>query len=225
MNYLSEFPKLKGTVLLVTYGRSGSTLLQTAMNGFENVCVRGENYLAAAPLYESWRRIVAAQNDHGETFSLPGQPWFGADQFDAERFGKDLTSAFIRNVLCPERNTEWIGFKEIRYNNMGSNLGGFIDFAFNFFPNLRVVYNLRNWDSVCASGWFSKRDPQDVRKMLSEVEKRFEESAARYPDRSLIVKYDELISNPGEYKKVADLLGVPFDAQKISEVLSRKLSH
>ncbi|WP_376878361.1 sulfotransferase [Albirhodobacter sp. R86504] len=211
--------------MVITYGRSGSTLLQTAMNGLDNVCIRGENYLAAAPLYESWRRIIAAQNDHGEKYSMPGQPWYGASQLDSEQFGKDLVAAFIRNVLRPEPHTEWIGFKEIRYNNMGNNFEGFIDFAFKYFPNLRVIFNLRDWDSVCSSGWFSKQDPKDVRSMLSKMEERFARSAARYPGQSMTVRYEEMIANPGEYKNVADFLNVPFDAHRIATILEKKLTH
>lgn len=225
MDSLTQFPRLKGTVMVITYGRSGSTLLQTAMNGLDNVCIRGENYLAAAPLYESWRRVTTAQADHGANYSKPGQPWYGADQYAGEQFGKDLVATFIRNVLQPEPHTEWIGFKEIRYNNMGGAFEGFIDFAFRFFPNLRVIFNLRDWDSVCSSGWFAKQDPQKVRAMLFQIEDRFRAAAARYPDRSLTVRYEELIANPEEYKKVADLLDVPFDADKMAAILAEKLLH
>lgn len=225
MDNPSQFPTLKGTAMIITYGRSGSTLLQTAMNEFDNVCMRGENYLAAAPLYESWRRVIAAQVDQSEKYSKSGQPWYGADKFDGEQYGKDLVAAFISNILQPEPGTEWIGFKEIRYNNMGNAFEGFIDFAFRFFPNLRIIFNLRDWDSVCASGWFAKQDPDVVRKMLATIEGRFAAAAARYPDRSLTVQYEKLISSPEEYKKVADLLDVPFDLEKMKSILANKLSH
>lgn len=225
MDYLRQLPNLKGTVMIITYGRSGSTLLQTAMNEFDNVCIRGENYLAAAPLYESWRRIMAAKTEQSANYSGPGQPWYGSDKFDSEQYGKDLVSTFIYNVLKPEKSTEWIGFKEIRYNNMGGAFNGFIDFAFRFFPNLRIIFNLREWDSVCSSGWFAKQDPQEVIEMLTKIEDRFALAAARYPDRSLTVQYEKLISCPEEYRKVADLIDVPFSADKIAEVLSKKLSH
>lgn len=225
MDYFSQYPRLKGSVMVITYGRSGSTLLQTAMNELDDVCVRGENYLAAAPLYESWRRVTAAQADQGANYSKPGQPWFGADQFDAEQFGKDLVATFIHNILRPEHDTQWIGFKEIRYNNMGGSFEGFLDFAFRFFPNLRIIFNLRNWDSVCSSGWFAKKDPQEVRAMLAKIEERFASAAARYPERSLTVKYDNLINDAEEYRKVADFLNVPFNKEKMVKVLAKKLSH
>ena len=121
--------------------------------------------------------------------------------------------------------TEWIGFKEIRYNNLGDTFKEFLDFSFRFFPNLRVIFNLREWDAVCSSGWFAKDDPEAVRKMLAATEKRFAEAATRYPDWTMTVQYEKLISDPEEYRKIADFLDVPFDARKMAKVLSRRLSH
>src|SRR6056297_391020 len=48
------FSAVEKSVFVVTYGRSGSTLVQNLLNGLPGACVRGENENLLAPLVRAW---------------------------------------------------------------------------------------------------------------------------------------------------------------------------
>ena len=45
-------------ILIITYGRSGSTLLQGVLNGIEGVVLRGENDNAFFDLYKTYKKLL-----------------------------------------------------------------------------------------------------------------------------------------------------------------------
>lgn len=49
-------PQLVGSLLIVTYGRSGSTLLQSMLQTIPGAHIAGENYNALHPIFQSVRR-------------------------------------------------------------------------------------------------------------------------------------------------------------------------
>lgn len=61
--FWAKFPELRGTVFIVTYGRSGSTLLQSVVQSIRGAHFTGENFLALLPLMNTVRRVQGARND------------------------------------------------------------------------------------------------------------------------------------------------------------------
>src|SRR3954464_1127587 len=52
---------LPGFVFVVTYGRSGSTLVQGLLNALPGTLVRGENNFYILPLFQAWSLASAFQ--------------------------------------------------------------------------------------------------------------------------------------------------------------------
>ena len=104
-------------VFVVSYGRSGSTLLQSAINSTPGTQLRGEN---CNILYSLYRAVASAELTilgrarHPEP-RRPDHPWFGFNEIVAERFESTLLNAFVRDVLVPDPATKVTGFKEILY--------------------------------------------------------------------------------------------------------------
>ena len=75
------FPQLRKTVFVVTYGRSGSTLVQNMLNALPSACVRGENENLLAPLARAWNVVLhseqGAKMRQTGTLSVPSDPWYG----------------------------------------------------------------------------------------------------------------------------------------------------
>ena len=57
-------------LFVVTYGRSGSTLVQGLLNAMPGVLVRGENNLFVLPLFRSWDALASFQ-DAAATYASP----------------------------------------------------------------------------------------------------------------------------------------------------------
>jgi len=51
------FPQLEKTLFIVTYGRSGSTLLQNMINALPGHILRGENANLLGPMVRSWQDL------------------------------------------------------------------------------------------------------------------------------------------------------------------------
>ena len=76
-----------GSILIVTYGGSGSTLLQGVLNSLPNVVVRGENCDFCWGLYQAWKALcLAKQNWGNDESSSATHAWFGAARLDPDRF-------------------------------------------------------------------------------------------------------------------------------------------
>ncbi len=104
-------------VFVVTYGRSGSTLLQSLLNSCKGVQIRGEN---GNVLYHLYRAAMAARSTRqiGKTPQtvVPDGPWYGAGEVRPVLFESELIGNFVRTVLAPDDGIQVTGFKEIRYN-------------------------------------------------------------------------------------------------------------
>ena len=108
----------EGYVFIVTYGRSGSTLVQKILNSIPGYCVRGENNNGLFYIYQVWREmtqaraIVALRRQKRQSES--DHPWYGAELIEPDAFGHALRRTFVDEVLRPPKGTRVAGFKEIR---------------------------------------------------------------------------------------------------------------
>src|SRR5689334_17410791 len=108
------------SVLIVTYGRSGSTLLQGILNSIPGCLIRGENYAFCEGLYLSYKSYLRTQREQGgdPTTADVSSPWYGALHLDADQYAADmgaLVRAHLTRGVPPGTKLECVGFKEIRY--------------------------------------------------------------------------------------------------------------
>ncbi len=220
-----HYPHLKGCVFVVTYGRSGSTLLQNLLMTIDGATIRGENHNAMESLWGAARRIRMTRFSWGEEERTAEHPWFGAHEMRPVRFGAAMVDAFVENVLVPPPNVRWIGFKEIRYNALGDDFPMMLDFMHHQFKNARFIFNSRAKEDVADSAWWRDWAREDVYSLVETMDARFDDYATRYPDRAIRTRYEEFESNPEGLQPVFDWLSEPLDQAKIQSVLDRPLTH
>lgn len=109
---LARFP----FAFIVTYGRSGSTLLQGILNAIDGYCIRGENDSTLFHLFCAVDAVARTRAVHTRlTATMPIDPWFGANDLDEATLSARLSSAFLEACLRPPERCRCTGFKEIRY--------------------------------------------------------------------------------------------------------------
>ena len=218
-----------GYVFIVTYGRSGSTLLQMVLNSIPGYCVRGENANALFHLAQAWAAIETAEPMRGARTSGaptgPDNPWFGAEATDPDRFGRALADLFVRDVLRLPPETRVGGFKEIRFHMAGAEVETYLDFVTRFFPNPRFVFNTRDHAATARSGWWAQLDPGAVKAELAAAERVFDRMRAQLGDAALALHYDDYADDPEALRPLFDFLGEPFERGRVAAVASRRLSH
>jgi hypothetical protein len=211
-----------GYLVIVTYGRSGSTLLQGILNSIPGYVIRGENRDAIRYLFEYQRHILAQKAEHTNRRPLgPRKAWFGIDEVPEDVSLASLRSVVLRTLLRPEPGTRVIGFKEIRW--WAGDWEEYVDFLAQLLPGLRVVINTRNHDDVAKSKWWPERE--DPMGMLERYERRLDEIEARFGERAYRLHFDDWVADPGVLRGLYDWLGEPFDRATVDAVMAVKHSH
>jgi hypothetical protein len=212
-----------GYVFIVTYGRTGSTLLQKLLNTMDGVYVAGENHNVLRGLYEAWRNAGVTRLQFGGGHQAVGDPWHGAMMVDPDAFARQLAEAFVANVLRPPRGSRIVGFKEIRY--LTPDLAEQLDFMAQAFAPAKFVFNRRNVDAVSQSGWWRDADHQKLGADVARFDAITTAWAAANPGTSVRLDYDEWTADASSLRSVYALLDTPFDAKAAAAVLAVRLQH
>ena len=138
-------------ILIVTYGKSGSTLLRGILNAIPNVKIRGENYNFCWGLYEAWKAIVQTREEFEKCkkTNQSGSACYGTGYMDSKRF-EELALEIIESQLGLSKYPDdltW-GFEEASYIDYLDELPRFLNFMARVLPNLGIIFNTREHASV-----------------------------------------------------------------------------
>jgi hypothetical protein len=207
---------------IISYGRSGSTLLQGILNGIPGVLIRGENHNALYQLYRAYECADLAYREFGAPGTDARYPWFGADKIDRRVFLEDLRRSFVANVLAPPPGARLLGFKEIRYSPLDipeSRFVPYLDFMRTAFPRAALIFNTRRVDDTAGSGWW--RDNPTAHSNLAETERRFRDYLTPARKDCFHMRYEEYADNPDALRPLFDFLGAPFDGEQVKRTMAR----
>lgn len=227
MNYQS--------LLIVTYGRTGSTLLQGVLNAIPGCLIRGENYNFCYGLYQSWKSLCRSHDEFGgEGAEHVESPWFGAGGLDADRFLASARNLVESQLIGDPTATRpaCLGFKEIRYlqDSLGvgpqayaGQLHDYLKFLARLLPAVGIVFLTRDHEQVCRSAWWRDRDPAKVTQSLEAFEAAMH--SFRYEGcGTFLLDYAELLANGDAVRRLFDFLGAPYDPKQVAMVLGREHS-
>jgi hypothetical protein len=213
-------------LFVVTYGRSGSTLLQGILNSAEGVTLRGENGGLLLDLY----RLHTTATRHRERLTtsspLPREhPWWGIDGYRDETAYRCFRTLLLETVLRPEPGTQVVGFKEIDWvrDDMPGALPGVLAFTRSVFPGARFVLNTRDLGDVARSKWWAGRD--DALEVLTAMERELVDALAPHEDVTYRVHYDDYVDDPTVLAGLFAWLGRPFDEAQVRDVMAVRHSY
>lgn len=221
MNYRS--------VLIITYGRSGSTLLQGLLNSIDGCVVRGENHNLCHGLFLAWESLVKTRDMFGKGEpTAPTSAWFGAELLDEEQFIEDARG-LIRNQLQPADQGQLLclGFKEIRYLNSQIGRGRidlYLSFLARLFPEPAFIFLTRDHAQVVNSAWWKNMDQRSVISSLTEFERDMHHFAGEKP-WTYFISYEDMVNGSSRLKGMFDFLGAPYDEEKIRGILETPHSY
>lgn len=218
-----------GYVFVVTYGRSGSTLIQSLLNAIPGYLIRGENNNALFGLYKSWLALSCspdiARMRKERLRSGPEHPWFGAEAIDTDAYCKAICATFAQHVLRPSLQTRVCGFKEIRTISDPKLFAGYLAFLRAGFPQARFVFNTRNAEAVSRSSWWRRHDPDEVKAMVAAADRVFADYVQACPDHSVLLRYDAYTADHGALEPLFELLGDRPEHSALQHVMRTRLTH
>lgn len=215
---------------IVTFGRSGSTALQAALNGHPDTIIRGENYAALRGMQDYLDAIAAAADRHHA--GKPHHPWFGTARLDASSVLRDQRRHVIEYLLRPKPTTRWTGFKEVRYEvghiAEADVLTNHLLFLNTLLPGMRYLVNVRDPQAASVSGWWSQH-PDALTALHRTVENlrcaTQELQAVLGPGRAVLIDHDRWSADPQVVIDALADVGFPADEEIVRASLSEHLSH
>ena len=223
-------PKDLEYLFVVTYGRSGSTLLQGVLNSIPGYVIRGENRQLLRHLFELHRtgvRIRKSQRrqlrdrEGSPTATTPAAPFYGMEDFPKTATLPQIRKLAVDSVMRPPAGTRVTGYKEIRWD--AEDVGEFIAWLREVFPGARFVINTRELTDVARSKWWAE-DPESYDR-LRATEERLLALLPELGDAAYHVRYDEYVADPGALEPLFAWLGEPYDADRVREVLAVRHSY
>lgn len=215
---------------IVTFGRSGSTALQSALNSHPHTIIRGENYSALRGLQDYVESIAAAADRHNA--GKPHHPWFGTARLDPSAVVAAQRAHVIEYLLRPKADTRWSGFKEVRYE-----VGHFADvdvltahllFLNTLLPGIRYLVNVRDPSKAARSGWWSKH-PDAIGALQATVDNLREATSVLQKclgaDRAVLIDHDQWVGDPQIVVGALRDLGYPVDPHIVRAALAQQLEH
>jgi len=206
-------------VFVMTYGRSGSTLVQGLLNAIPGYLIRGENHNVMHALFEFHRRGVADSTRPGARRVT--QPWFGARGFPADTSIENIRALALQTILRPGPRTRVTGYKEIRWR--GADLPEYVAFLREVFPGARFVVNTRDLDAVSRSQWWAEDESSQDR--LSDIEAAILQVAEDLGPAAYRIHYDDYVADPDVLQGLFAWLGEPWDPELVRATLAVKHSY
>lgn len=212
-------------VFIVTYGRSGSTLLQGFLNSSPHIHVSGENGGFLYHFYEAYLAIKKAKQMAGVNGSQTARdPFYGIARFEEDAI-QPLVLTFVDSQIlksCPaEKTPSILGFKEVRYPKIQGNLLGYLDFICDSFGQSVFLVLFRNLDDVLESGMFKELDQEEkAQRRLAFGE--FEEAMRNYQESRSnveILHYEDFRDNLEHVQKQLKRQGLPVSLEAMRQVI------
>ena len=215
------------SILIITYGRSGSTLLQGILNTIPSCIIRGENYNFVFDLYNAYKKIKKAKNmelPSADNFNRPSHSWYGANNLNEEVY-LSAQKSLLKNMLIAETDNIFYGFKEIRYFNINvfNELEDYLNFMELIMDDVAFVFNTRNPKDVANSSWWKKYDSSVLIPRLEKANKKFEEISQKRKN-AFIISYENIVNNIDAKKNLFKFLAVEYNQEEIDSILNKKHS-
>jgi hypothetical protein len=202
------FPNL----FVVSYGRTGSTVLMGILNAIPGYLIRGEN----ADLVGHLMAIGADLDPHAaKRPTTPREAWFGGERYTADAL-RPVFREFLDRIMLgpsPPPGLRCYGFKEIRYSV--DTVEEKVAFLESLYPGSGFIYSVRETARVRRSEFQSGVDAA----FFDALHEKFGAMAER--PNSFLVSHDELVADPdGLLPRLFRFLGEPYEAAKIKAVLA-----
>jgi hypothetical protein len=183
-------------LFVVTYGRSGSTLVQGLLNTLPRTLVRGENDFYLLHLYRALAAVRAFRELHGEHGSRNVvSAFYGIKAVRRSAFVQamnDVVTAGVIGNLDPD-DYDVLGFKEVTWHRIEPDeTAAFFDTMDKAFPDARYVLNTRDPERALGSGFWVNADADEARALIDRVREVQAHLRETRPDRVFDVTYEVL---------------------------------
>ena len=205
-------------IFIITYGRSGSTLLTHVLNSSDQCKITGENFNL---VFHAYRMIRASKLFEGTRSFGVGTPFVFAEKMVSNEFEEMIVDNIRSKVLFENDENCIYGFKEVRFGPDimdDSEFVDYLDFLRKKFEKSCFIFNVRSHDKVAKSYWW--KHYSGVNGFLSKVEDRMLSYYSANREVSYWWKYEYFESKDVELPKLFDFVGIELHWEAVNRALS-----
>jgi hypothetical protein len=181
-------------VFVVTYGRSGSTLVQGMLNTMPRTLVRGENGLYVQHLFRAWQATdEIRQKRKGASARKPTNAFFGINSLTRPRFVRSAQRLVTSGLLGKEdaKDYDRLGFKEVDWHQIApAETEPFFAWLEEVCPGASYVLNTRDVEQVLGSGFWQRQDADEAMAAINRVIEIQDFLRETRPDRVHETRYE-----------------------------------
>ncbi|WP_177169073.1 sulfotransferase family 2 domain-containing protein [Allochromatium warmingii] len=219
--------------LIVTHGRSGSTLLNGLLNAIDGWSIKGENNNLAYGLYLSWKSLAEASSERKNSLTTPQSPWFGLHDMSPHDYAQALARPLLSwlEAGVPLSRHRCLGFKEIRYFKIfrddpsGAELAAYLSFLTTILTPCRLVLLTRDPEQTARSAWWQQCDQEPLRADLRQFADFLQSYATERPEQAFYLTYDDLVTKGPRVDALFAFLGEKPSPTKHAQVFARPHSY
>jgi hypothetical protein len=211
-----------GYLFVVSYGRTGSTLVQGVLNSTPGVLIRGENGGFMLDLFHL-HRSTQHHRDRliRSTLLKPTHPWWGIDGYPDDLALEEFRHLAVDLLMRPDPAVHTVGFKEVKWPD--GQIAEYIRFLREVFPGARFIFSSRRLEDVARSGWWASRD--GAMATLTALDAEMREAVTGLGAAGFEVRYDDVASDVEGWRAMFDWLGWEFQESVVRTVMARSHSY
>lgn len=217
-------------VFVVTYGRSGSTLVQGMLNTMPRTLVRGENGFYVQHLFRAWQAADRVRRDRkGPSARKPSNAFFGINALTRGRFVRSAHRLVVGALLGSEDESGYdrLGFKEVDWHQLApEETEPFFAWLDDVCPGAKYVLNTRDVEQVMGSGFWQRRDADEAAAAIQRVIEIQDHLRATRPDRVHETRYevitgDDTAASDAAMRALAEFVVGSCDDALLAELRGR----
>ena len=214
-------------LVVVTFGRSGSTLVQGLLNALPGTLVRGENGFFPIELFRARQRAVGFAERHARHGSAKSSSaFFGVRALRAESFARH-SRALMHEVLLGARHpreARRLGFKEVLWHEVApEETEEFFAWLEEVLPGVRYVLNTRDPEAAIGSGFWQRQDRTDAIAAMERVLEIQDFLRRTRPDRVVDTRFEAITSDDATVRDEALRRLAEFVTGRCDEVTLARL--
>lgn len=214
VQYGRPMPKF---VNIVTYGRSGSTLLMGILNSIDGYLIRGENNNLFYHFFHIYQQLsgMSLYGTAKKEIADPTSSWFNDINL------LQTSAVLLRlwtDILDPKQVARVTGFKEVRWMDIKETRFPQILKLLHWMTDCKFIFNKRNLDDVVKSSWWAE-NPEESRKTIMAFETRMDAYVEAHPEHCFQITYEDVIGKTPRLKEMFDFLNESYDEDRIDGVL------
>ena len=186
-------------VFVVTYGRSGSTLVQGLLNALPGALIRGESNFYLLELFRAQERAISFRRQHiRHGVRNVRSAFYGLGEVRRSHFVRFTRRLMVKQLLGTAKpsSVTMLGFKEVLWHRIAPDeTEPFFEFFERVFPDARYVLNRRDHGQVLGSGFWQSEEAETVMDAIRRGEEVQDYLRRTSPERVYDTEYESLTSD------------------------------